>query len=117
MGGLMGIAVAVFGVFWTIIALSMGAGPIALFGVIFVIIAVMQTVYHFKNATGKNRYSQFDITDDSEEPDPLNQRFGNRSSADRTTPTDSKSTAFCPYCGNSVAEDYEFCPKCGEKLP
>ena len=45
------------------------------FGVIFIVIAIAQAVYHFKNAASKNRFSAFDITDSNEEPDPLNQRF------------------------------------------
>ena len=73
MGGIMGIAVAVFGVIWTVIAASMGGGLFAIFGVVFVIVAIVNTVYNFKNATGKNRYSTFDVTTDEEEPDPLNE--------------------------------------------
>lgn len=55
----------------------MGA-PISfsIFGVLFVIVGIVQAVYNFKNAAGKKRYSAFDIVDGEEEPDPLNQRFG-----------------------------------------
>ena len=47
-----------------------------IFGVIFIIMGIVQAAYNYKNATGKNRYSSFDITEDGEEPDPLEQRFG-----------------------------------------
>ncbi len=77
MGGVMSILVGLFGVVWTVIAASAGGGFFALFGIIFIAVAVVQAIYNFKNATGKNRYSAFDITDSSEEPDPLNERFGN----------------------------------------
>ena len=55
------------------------------------------------NAAGaKNRLSNFDITDDGEEPDPLNQRFGNQ--------------RFCAQCGERLPENAKFCPACGEKI-
>lgn len=114
MGGVMSISVAVFGVFWTITALGIGAGPFALFGLVFIAVAVIQAVYHFKNATSQNRYSAFDITDGHEEPDPLNVRF-----EERSTPVcdEDPMHRFCPYCGTAVASDYEFCNQCGKKLP
>lgn len=112
MGGIIGIFVALFGVFWTVMAIAGGAAIMAPFGIIFVVIAIIQVIYNFKNATGKNRYSQFDITDENEEPDPLNERFGeNRDTSSRGA------GGFCPYCGAKVREDYEFCNVCGEKLP
>lgn len=107
MGAFGSAAVTVFGVFWTIMAMSMGA-PIffALFGIIFVVMGIAQTVYNFKNATSKERFSAFDITDSSEEPDPLNEFFaGNHTEA------------FCPYCGAEAEKDYQYCAKCGKKLP
>ena len=114
MGGVMSILIGLFGVLWTIVAAGMGGGVFALFGLIFIAVAVVQAIYHFKNATGKNRYSTYDITEDGEEPDPLNQRFGPPSEAAEKPMADS---AFCPYCGNPVEKAYEFCNKCGKKLP
>ncbi len=108
MGGAMGIIIAVFGVIWTVSALSLGGGPFALFGVVFVIAAVCIAVYNFKNATGKNRYSSFDIVDDDEEPDPLNERFG----AERAE----KEKNFCKNCGAPIGKDHKFCENCGEKI-
>ncbi|NLM61202.1 MAG: zinc-ribbon domain-containing protein [Clostridiales bacterium] len=118
MGGFMSIAMAAFGLIWTFMAASMGGGPFALFGVIFIVVAVVQAVYNFKNATGENRYSVFDITDAGEEPDPLDERFGkSREDKARTDEPKSGEGSFCPYCGARVEEDYEFCSKCGKKLP
>ena len=77
--------------------------------------AVMITVYNFKNATGKNRFSAYDITEGNEEADLLNKRFGNpHAAAQENSDVDNK---FCPYCGTPVADDFEFCNKCGKKLP
>lgn len=124
MGGVVAIAAAVFGVFWIIGASSITSDPLfgesfspmddlfPLFGVVFVVIAIAMAVYHFKNATGKHRYSEFDIVDGDEEPDPLNERFGEQ----RSEPG-AQTGAFCPYCGAKVEEDYEYCNHCGKKLP
>ena len=76
MGGVMSILIGLFGVGWTIAAAANGGAIFALFGIIFIVAAIMQAVYHFKNATSKNRYSDFDITDSGEETDPFNERFG-----------------------------------------
>lgn len=133
MSGIMGIFVALFGVFWTITAAGMGAGIMVPFGLIFIAIAIVQVVYNFKNATGENRYSSFDITDGEEEPDPLNERFGNSyydsqysdntygydqdAYNDPETRSYGASSRYCPYCGNPVEGDFEFCNICGKKLP
>ncbi len=114
MGGVMCIFMGLFGVLWTVIAASAGGGLFALFGLIFIAVAVVQAIYNFKNATGKNRYSAFDITDNGEEPDPLNERFGARYNASPSSDADNN---FCPYCGRPVADDHEFCAGCGKKLP
>lgn len=114
MGGIMSIAMGLFGVIWTVIAAGMGGGLFVLFGVVFIAVAVVQAVYNFRNATSPNRYSAFDITEDSEEPDPLNQRFGEQ----HQSPADGGSTAsFCPYCGTKAQSGYSFCSSCGKKLP
>ena len=120
MGGIGAIAAAVFGIFWTITAVSMGA-PVMfpLFGILFICMGVAQAVYNFKNATGKNRYSSFDIVDEHEEQDPLQQRFGNQPKPEQQPQSTAMSAedGFCPYCGNPVAGEFEFCPKCGKQLP
>lgn len=110
MGGVIGIFMIGFGILWTVFA-AQASGIFAIFGVLWTCIAVTITVYNFKNATGKNRYSQFDITDADEEPDPFNERFG---ATQTNNNTDNK---FCPYCGTAVETDFEFCNSCGKKLP
>lgn len=114
MGGIIGIFMIGFGILWTLMA-ARASGIFALFGILWTGIAIAITVYNFKNATGKNRYSTFDITDASEEPDPLNERFGRiQEDTQETSDVDSK---FCPYCGTAVKGDFEFCNQCGKKLP
>lgn len=110
MGGIIGIFMIGFGILWTVLASQ--ASPIfALFGVLWTGIAIAQTVYNFKNAKSKNRYSAYDITDDEEEPDPLNEYFGQKQPSDKTD------SEFCPYCGTKAQGDYLYCNKCGKKLP
>lgn len=103
MSGIGAAAAAIIGIIWMATAWSMGA-PIFfdMFGLIFIAVAVVNAVYNFKNATGSKRYSAFDIVDEHEEEDPLNERLGSR---------------FCPYCGAPAEKEFEFCNKCGKKLP
>ena len=66
MGGITGIFMIGFGIVWTLFARQVS--PLfALFGVFWTGTAVIATIYNFKNATGKKRYSSFDITDSEEE--------------------------------------------------
>ena len=120
MSGVMGIFVAVFGVIWTFTALSMGAPlPFALFGIGFIAVAVYGAVYNFRNATGENRYSVYDITEEGEESDPFNDRFGAKTTAENgdSQQRNGKKSKFCPYCGTELAEDFVYCSECGKKLP
>lgn len=114
MSGIASIVAIIFGIFWMIFAASAGAGFFSLFGLLFIAIAVFNAVYHFKNATSENRYSEYDIVDNTEEIDPLNKRYGSHSN---TYDSEHGQNVFCPYCGAKAADDFEFCPKCGRKLP
>ena len=114
MGGIMSIAVGIFGVIWTIIAAGMGGGLFALFGIVFIAVAVINAIYNFKNATSQNRYSAFDLTEGNEEPDPFNQYYGSKEGEEVVS---EPRNSFCPYCGTSVEEDFEYCNNCGKKLP
>lgn len=117
LGGIIGIFVALFGIFWTVMAVGSGAGFMGIFGLIFVAIAVINTVYNFKNATGKNRYSEYDITDETEESDPFNEHFKGSTFERWTAEDETPGSRFCPYCGAKAKEDFEFCNKCGKRLP
>ena len=112
-GGIVGIFMICFGIGWTLLA-AQASGFMALFGVLWTGIAVVTTVYNFKNATGKNRYSAFDITEAGEEPDPLNTRFG--APTDTAAPSADADRSFCPYCGKRVEKDFTYCQSCGRKL-
>ena len=104
MGGIMGVVAALFGILWTALA----PGFMKAFGILFIGVAVINAVYSFRHASGKHRYSAYDIVDSAEEPDPLQQRFG---------PAPRQPDRFCPYCGAAVEETFAFCPKCGKIQP
>lgn len=123
MGGIGGIFMAIFGIIWTIGAASMGAPPFfALFGVVFVIMAIAGVVYNLHNATGQNRMSDFDITTDREESDPIAEALGhgraNRQTPERTSSQGKRKYPgeHCPFCGTKVESDFDFCPKCGKDI-
>ena len=120
MGAMGSVAAVIFGIFWTIMAASMGA-PVffPIFGVIFILLGVVQAVYHFKNAAGKDRFSEFDIVDSREDPAPMERRFGqDREPWEEPPKQDSGAgTAYCPYCGAKAEPGFVYCAKCGRKLP
>lgn len=115
LSGVVGIFMVGFGILWTVLA-SQASLIMAIFGILWTGIAIVTVIYNFKNATSKNRYSQFDITDENEEPDPLNQRFGNYDfNSDQSS--NKIDNDYCPYCGNPVDDNYKYCNKCGRELP
>jgi hypothetical protein len=115
-----------FGIGWTVLAYQITRNsPIPmfgilfpLFGVLFVAAGIVRAYYHFTNATGKDRFSAFDISDDAEEPDPLNQIFGRaQSEGTETRPGERKIEGeFCPYCGAPAQREFDYCPKCGKDI-
>lgn len=114
LSGVMGIFMVGFGIIWTVIA-AQASVAFSLFGVLWTCMAAIITIYNFKNATRKNRYSAYDITDENEEVDPLNQLFVKSSSSNKEK--EILNNNFCPYCGKAINEDFEFCNGCGKKLP
>lgn len=105
----------IFGIIWVFGAISMGAPAFfPLFGLCFIGIAVFQIVYNYRNATGKNRYSEYDIVDETEETDPFQERFGN--AGKRTDGETKERGSFCPYCGAAVEHEHRFCKQCGREL-
>ena len=123
MEGVVGLLVAGVGVVWTFAAVAMGAGFMAIFGVAFIAIALVNAFGGFYSATAKNRPSIVDIVDGEEEPDPLAARFAADDDADSSfsgdearTPGSAPVSRFCPYCGQGAAPEHRFCARCGKPL-
>lgn len=122
MGAIGSVAVGVFGIFWTVGAASMGAPSFfVFFGIIFVVLAVIQGIYHYKNATGANRMSLFDVTEAEEEPDPLAKHFNKSRRVDNQIPEvdlgNTNHVNFCAYCGNRIIDSsFTYCPNCGKEM-
>ncbi len=123
LGGIVSVGAAVFGIVWVVQAQRMftglpgamipgGAPLFPLFGLVFVVMALVVAAYQFKNALSPKRHSIVDITDDESEPDPLNEVL----TARKDTPHDARGRRFCPYCGRPIQGDFSFCPGCGRKL-
>ena len=103
-----------FGVLWTVIALRM-AGPLfALFGVFWTAIALTIAILNLRNAISRKRYSMYDIVDHTEEPDPLNERFGNQPAKHVANGNE---TFYCPWCGAKAEPGHRYCSQCGGELP
>lgn len=117
------IAAALFGVFWTVgaLAITRGFGLMGIifpmFGLVFVGIAIYNAIYYYKNATSENRNSMFDIVDEDEEPDPLNQKYGaKKEDKERSFESNGSEKRFCPYCGEKTNGTDKFCRNCGHQL-
>lgn len=122
----------VFGVIWTIFAAAIGstAGGIGmifpLFGLVFIGLGIAQAAYHYKNATSKDRFSLFDITEPHEEGDPSDswirdsdpqEYIRNKEYRSSHGQGDGKADFYyCPYCGTKLEENFTFCPKCGKSV-
>ena len=107
--------VALIGIIWTIGTAKMGAPmPFSCIGILFLIFAIAQFAIHMRNATSENRWSLYDITEEGEEPDPLEQAFGQQTHT--FVHAEEPEGEFCPYCGAKVGSAYAFCRKCGKKL-
>ena len=117
--GAASIGIALFGLLWSIIVFQSGGGLFGAFGLIFVAIGIINAIHNFRNAVSPDRYSEYYITDNLEETDPLNEIFGRSSATDNKSAYGSYSVgnSFCPYCGNEVKKNFEFCNNCGKKLP
>jgi NADH pyrophosphatase NudC (nudix superfamily) len=113
MGAVGSVVAIIFGIFWTLTVASMPFGvrnPMVFFGIIFIILGIVQFIYHMKNTTGKNRMSLYDITDDEEDGQPMRKAV----QTDRLSEDDE--ARFCPYCGKKLKQGYTFCPSCGRPL-
>ncbi len=82
-----------------------------LFGLLFIGVGIVNAVYHYRNARGKDRYSIVDIVDKHEEGDPADGWI-----KEAPAPANHPTGKFCTECGHKLEKDYTFCPGCGKEL-
>lgn len=122
--GIVGIvmSMAFFGIAMQV---SDGFGEFAFMPIIMGLIVLGVSIAEIVGATRKNRFSEYDITDDGEEPDPLNQYYGGQAQSPQNwqSPTSAPAQSgtavqsYCPYCGTRIEQGYAYCPSCGKRLP
>ncbi len=89
---------AIFGIFWTVKAASMGAPAFfCLFGVVFTALALFRWGRGMKRTLGSGENG-------SEAPPEFREPI-------------SRPAGTCPYCGADTRENIAYCENCGKKLP
>lgn len=101
-----GIAISIFviavGIFWCIMALSIGAVIMLPFGLLFVGLAIYRLHMMLKI---------------SKEERPREPWENHRSSTTRAPYRCNTGTEkYCPYCGGKTEANFTFCPNCGRRI-
>lgn len=94
----MSVVSLIFGIFWCLVALSMGAWFMLIFGIPLVGLMAYRLLMLAKHGEEKPKQPPY------REEEPWQR------------PESAEANGFCPYCGSSVEETFEYCPKCGRKL-
>ena len=121
-GKFRGIFVAVFGIGFALVAMSMTSDTAKHFpgeatpqvgGIFFAILGIMMAVFGVR-AIFKKPVEEDD--EENEEQENWNQVSGNQVSGnDAAAGNNAKKTVYCPYCGTPLDEDYRVCSSCGAK--
>ena len=93
----------IFAIFWCVMAASMGAGFMLIFGISFVGFMAFRLVMIAKVGGTSQKPKTGRESDPWEQQQP-------------TQKTEGYKNGFCPYCGSSVEESFVYCPKCGRNL-
>lgn len=99
---LMYVFVIAFGMFWTIMARSIGA-PIWFFGILFVAIGVASMVSVMRGSRRRTNA-------------PAQVSSGPVQGQDFYGDGRMSGAEYCPYCGARAGLDFEYCKKCGRKI-
>ncbi len=120
MGFIGSLVAIVFGIFWMAGAASItngaeemgfpGISLFPLFGLLFIGVGIANAIYHFKNATGKERFSVYDIVDQKEEGDPAEGWVRDNSPA-----SGAHDGKYCTECGLALNREDNYCSRCGKK--
>lgn len=94
----------VFLIVWNVLAASMGAWFMLIFGIPMLGFMIFRLVMCVRLAKDKKQKQTdpWDRPADYREPPRYDAPAGNGSN-------------YCPYCGAAVEESFQYCPKCGRK--
>ncbi len=109
-GAILGV---IFGILWTIFAIFLTKDApfpfvkilFPLFGVVFVIAAIVSAFNHMHNATRPNRFSEFNVVPTESEQEPVLRGGAVRS--------DKHVGKYCTHCGTGLRDTDNFCSACG----
>lgn len=91
-----------FGMFWCIVAASIGGWIMVPFGLIFVGLAIYRLAVLLK------------LTKEEKKPrEPWETPVHSGENAPRKS---NASCSFCPYCGEKTEEKFTYCPNCGRRI-
>ena len=96
------IFILLFGIFWTVAVIRMGAWFMAIFGLFFVGIAVFRLCL-IRKFTGEKK----------KEREPWEHDQHKTYTAAESIDSGCR---HCPYCGEPVEQRFQFCPVCGRRL-
>ncbi len=89
------IFVSLFGLAWCGVAIAMGAGFMAPFGLLFAGFAAYMA------------YESYQRMNDNIANSVINLIKGKG---------EKESSSYCPYCGFELDDEYAYCPKCGKRI-
>ena len=95
----------VFIFIWTIFSISIGFIPFVFFGIVMLVVSIVNLIKVSKNLH-KGLSNEVDFIDDDYQINHKDYIYEEK---------DDKK--FCPYCGCKLQDDYEYCPSCGKELP
>lgn len=106
-----------FGVIWTVVAYEKNP-TFALFGFVAIGAGVVDALFNFYNAFGRNRFSVLDATAAGEEPDPFSAMIGRETKGSQNAKVGPRQHPgnHCPFCGIPVKSFYDYCPNCGNDI-
>lgn len=99
------IIATVFIFIWTIFSISIGFIPFVFFGIVMLVVSIVNLIKVSKNLH-KGLSNEVDFIDDDYQINHKDYIYEEK---------DDKN--FCPYCGCKLQDDYEYCPSCGKELP